>query len=132
MCINNVNYNVAKCNLSKVKHRTCWPVASTSNHMQGSRSLGICSQPQKFYRTFVRQFILLTLPSHAFILAILPPALPPSGCVLVSIIIRNSPLRFSMWQCIVNATHRVFMVTFCTHLWLTQFVEVWHLHHTHL
>ena len=36
MCINNVNYNVAKCNLSKAKHRTCWPVASTSNHMQGS------------------------------------------------------------------------------------------------
>lgn len=28
--INNINYNVAKCNLSKVKHGTCWPVASTS------------------------------------------------------------------------------------------------------
>ena len=71
-------YNVAKCNLGKVKHGTCWPVASTSNHMQGR-------QPQKFYSTFVRQFILLTLPSHAFIFAVLPPALPPSGCVLVSI-----------------------------------------------
>ena len=29
-------YKVANFNLGKVKHRTCWPVASTSNHMQGS------------------------------------------------------------------------------------------------
>lgn len=29
-------YNVANFNLGKVKHRTCWPVAPTSNHMQGS------------------------------------------------------------------------------------------------
>lgn len=36
MCINNIIYNVAKSNLGKVKHGICWPVASTSNHMQDS------------------------------------------------------------------------------------------------
>ena len=39
---------------------------------------------QHFYNIFT-QFILLTLSSHAFILAVLPPALPPSGCVLVHV-----------------------------------------------
>ena len=36
---------------------------------------------------------------------------------------QNSPLRLSMWRCLVVATHRIVMVNLRVCFWLTQFVQ---------
>ena len=93
MCINNIIYNVAKCNLGKVKHRTCWPVASTSNHMQSSLWA---------FATSLKNFTALLL-YNLFCSDCLIPCIhfsrfapsPPSLWMCLGKYLWNSPLRFS-------------------------------------
>ena len=104
MCINNIIYNVAKCNLGKVKHRTCWPVASLSNHMQGSDLCAFAASLKNFTALLLDNlFCSHCLPMHSFKpFCPPPPPSPPSLWMCVGKYLWNSPLRFSMWQCIYS------------------------------